>query len=406
MSAKIQPLQKPDTERSEAVLPLRVVDPGERAEKAKASNTSSRTRGLGWIIIPALMMALAAAGYWYGPVLLERVAPGLLPEAQQTTSNTAAPSVVPRIDEVIGLGKLMPEGDVIAIAAPFGSGDARIAELRVREGEVVERNSIIAVLDSEPALQAAIESARANLEVQRAILEQTKSGSSASRDEALASLESARSARDVAKLEFDRTATLLRRGIVSQSLYDQRRTTLDQAERTLQRAETTYSRFDETRSSGRQDIIVAERRVTASEAELRRVENDAEKAFIRAPVSGTILTVENQIGERPSSTGIATMANLERMTAEVEIYQTSIGLVAVGQKATLEADAFSEPLSGVVSRIGLEVRRQSVIDSSPAANTDARVVKVHVDLNGESTIRARPYTNMQITARIAVDQAQ
>jgi HlyD family secretion protein len=96
------------------------------------------------------------------------------------------------------------------------------------------------------------------------------------------------------------------------------------------------------------------------------------------------------------------LGDLSRMTAELEVYQTQIGQVAVGDAVSVTAEALPRPLSGAVTRIGLEVGRQTLTDASPAANTDARVVKVYVRLDAESAAVAQRYTNLQVLGRIAV----
>ncbi|HKG19187.1 MAG TPA: hypothetical protein VKB00_05575, partial [Candidatus Limnocylindrales bacterium] len=69
---------------------------------------------------------------------------------------------------------------------------------------------------------------------------------------------------------------------------------------------------------------------------------------------------------------------------------------------TVSADALPRALRGTVTRMGLEVGRQTLTDASPAANTDARVVKVYVRLDPESSSVARRYTNLQVVGRVAV----
>jgi HlyD family secretion protein len=97
------------------------------------------------------------------------------------------------------------------------------------------------------------------------------------------------------------------------------------------------------------------------------------------------------------------LGDLTRMTAELEVYQTQVGRVDVGDAVTVTADALPRPLTGVVTRIGLEVGRQTLTDASPAANTDARVVKVYVRLDPDSSRAARRFTNLQVRGRIAVE---
>jgi HlyD family secretion protein len=90
------------------------------------------------------------------------------------------------------------------------------------------------------------------------------------------------------------------------------------------------------------------------------------------------------------------------MTAEAEVFQTAIGAVTLGAPVTLTAEALPDALHGTVSRIGLEVGSQTLVDASPAARTDARVVRVQIALDPASSEAARRYTNLQVLARIEV----
>ncbi len=65
----------------------------------------------------------------------------------------------------MALGRIIPRGDVISVATPSGAGDARIAELRVSVGDLVDAGDILAVLDNLPQLQSAVISAEAALNV-------------------------------------------------------------------------------------------------------------------------------------------------------------------------------------------------------------------------------------------------
>jgi HlyD family secretion protein len=392
-----EPIEKENQASPEASvrLPLIVVE-RENSKPPVPQRNGSRVKRLAFMI--GALMAMSAVIYWYSPMLMEKLRGASLPVAA-----TNAPSEKPVI---FGLGTLVPEGNVVSVALPFGAGDARIASLNVKEGDHVEQNQIIAVLDSEPTLQVAIASAKANLAVQRAIVEQTRLSSISSRQEAQASLDSAKATLENARLDFERTASLLKKGAVARTSFDAKQAALLVAQRAVDKSSATLSRFDQSQTSGRQDIMVAEMRVLASEAELAKATRDLAKAYVRAPISGTILSLENQIGEKPESTGFATMANLDRMTAEVEVYQNSVGGLRVGSTVSLTADAFKTPLTGKISRIGLEVKKQTMIDSTPAANTDARVVKAYVALDSASSTLARPFTNLQMTARIDTAASQ
>ncbi len=309
---------------------------------------------------------------------------------------TAAPRVV------VALGRLTPEDDVITVAPPFGSSDARIASLLVKEGSRVAQGAVLAVLDNEAALRAAAEAARAAVAVREAALTQTRATIAASRDEARASLARAQSVLQNAQREFERADELRRRGFAADATYDQRRAVRDQAQREVEAAQATLSRFERTDIDAQPDVLVAARNLDAARADLTRAESDLDRAFVRAPIAGTVLTIHVRPGEKPGSKGVLNLGDLTQMTAELEVYQTQIGQVTAGDLVRVTADALPRPLAGQVTRIGLEVGRQTLTDASPAANTDARVVKVYVRLDSESSEVAQRYTNLQVIGRITV----
>lgn len=302
---------------------------------------------------------------------------------------------------VVGLGRLLPEGEVRTISAPYGAGDARIAELKVREGDRVARGEVLAILDNERALQAALTSARLTLAARDAAAAQVRATVRASRDEASAALGRAENALQNAQRELERAEQLRRGGYTAEATHDLRRTAVTDAVREVERLKATLSRYGGNLDA-QPDVVLAVRTRDSAEADVGRAESDLEKAFVRAPISGTILSIEARPGEKPGVQGIMKLGDIDHMKAEVEVYQAQIGRVAVGDAVDLSAEALPRVLQGRVSRIGLEVGRQSLTDTSPAANTDARVVRVTVALDPEMSRVAARFTNLQVTARITV----
>jgi len=366
--------------------------------------------------VPLIWLLVATGGvvglYFQPPGLQKMMAVLGLQPGGGTSSPIAVPVQRPAPDAavsaalarrvVVGLGKLLPEGDVTTIAPPFGANDARIAALKVKEGDRVEQGAVLAVLDNEAQLQAALAGARAAVDVRQAGLDQTLSTVGASRDEANAALARAQSAAGNAASDLDRTQALRKKGFVSDAVYDQKRAASDQAQREVEKAKATLSRYTAGKVESQPDVVVAARNLDAAKADLARATQDLEKAYVRAPIAGTVLTVHVRAGEKPGTKGILNLGNIDRMTVEAEIYQTQIGAVAVGNGVEIKAEALPQPLHGTVTRIGLEVGRQVMTDANPAANTDARVVKVYVDLDEASSMTAQRFTNLQVTTRISV----
>jgi len=398
-----------ETER----LPLLLVQraPGD------APAPSRLRRGLRLASLIPLIMGLVALGgflglYFQPPGLQKLMAmldlqpgggtssPIVVPVTQKDPAQGRAAAVNAAQAAVVGLGRLLPEGEVVIVAPPFGTGDARVASLKVAEGDKVEQGAVLAVLDNEPTLLAAVTTARAQLSAREATLAQVKASVQASRNEAGATLARAETTYQNAIREFERVETLRQRGFAAEQNYDQRRAARDEAWHEVQRAQAQLSRYGSGRLDEQADVHVAERNVDTAKADLARALADLDKAYVRAPITATVLTVHVRSGEKPGTQGLMNLGNIERMTVEVEVYQTQIGRVGLGNPVEVTAEALPQPLHGRVTRIGLEVGRQTAVDADPAANTDARVVKVTAALEPDASRLARRLTNLQVTARI------
>ena len=97
-----------------------------------------------------------------------------------------------------------------------------------------------------------------------------------------------------------------------------------------------------------------------------------------------------------------TIGDTARMKLEIEVHQAHISQVHAGD--TVQAQAGGTTLTGTLTHVGLEVVRQSLVDTSPAANADARVFRVTAELDTASSARASRLSNLQVVARIVPRQ--
>ncbi|TDT77457.1 HlyD family secretion protein [Litoreibacter halocynthiae] len=364
-------------------------------------------------LIPLLMLTLftgAVIGMYFQPPGLRVFfnATGLQPGAGTETPIAVAIQQVEKQEQVavvsegdvVALGRIIPLGDVISVATPSGAGDARIAEIRVSRGDVVAASDVLAVLDNLPQLQSIATSAKANLGVREANLAQTRASILASQAEAKATLERAETTANAASADLTRMTSLLERGVTTRAEFDETVARANEAGRDVERAIATLSRYATGSDTVQADIAVAEANLEAARADLARATQDLERAYVRAPVQGTVLDINARAGERPPSSGVVDLGDTSQMTVEVEVYQTLIGRVTIGDPVTVSARALSQELSGTVTAIGLEIGRQSITSDNPAANTDARVVDVIVTLDAPSSELARNFTNLEALVRI------
>lgn len=279
-----------------------------------------------------------------GVVLYQRLQPARPPAA--AVARPPAP-----VEAVAALGQLEPDGDVRILAAPITGigGSPRITELLVAEGDRVRAGQLLARFDNQPLQRAELELIRTRIaNLSRRLTIQT---------------------RDLARYR-----TLARDGAFSAADLD----VLEQ--RTLE----LQGQLQEARAS------------------LVKARTDLVNTELRAPINGTVLRIQSRVGERPSDKGILELGASDRMEASVEVYESDIDRVRVGQAVSLTSEngGFDGTLRGTVSRISPQVRQREVLSTDPTGDADARVVEVRVRLDPNDGARVATLSGLKVIARL------
>jgi HlyD family secretion protein len=145
-------------------------------------------------------------------------------------------------------------------------------------------------------------------------------------------------------------------------------------------------------------LDTAQLKVDTARADLVAVQAVLDLDVVRAPVHGQIVKIYARRGERVGPNGFAEIAQTDQMFAVAEVYETDIGRVKVGQRATVKSPAFDGELAGAVDRIGMKIGKQDVLNTDPIARTDARVVEVRVKL--DDSAKAAGLSNLQVEVAI------
>jgi HlyD family secretion protein len=356
-------------------------------------------------------------------------------QSTQAELAQAARNNPPEIRTVTALGRLEPKGEVIKLSAPTSSQENRVEQLLVKEGDRIKAGQVVAVLDSRDRLQAALAEAKEEVRVAQAKLGVTKAGAKRgeidtqraeiARIEAesqgninaqMATVSRLESELRNAQLEFNRYEALYQDGAVSASERDSKRLTLETAQKSLQEAQASLTRLrttlpqelDKARATLDQTAEVRPVDVNSSQAEVSRAiatRNQAqvnlEQAFVRSPIDGEVLYIHTRPGEVVSSDGIVELGQTRQMQAIAEVYQSDVAHVKLGQPVRVTSDSIPGELQGTVERIGSQVMRQTIVNTDPSANIDARVVEVHVTLDKASSLKAAKFTNLQVNVVIA-----
>ena len=305
--------------------------------------------------------------------------------------------------DIVSLGRLQPAGGIVSVALPQGAGDARIDRILVDDGDVVAKGDVLAVLDSLVLFESALNSAESTLAIRRAALSQVKVQVAAAEAELRAQIRGAEASLARSERELARVSSLLGTGVSTQAILEEAERAADTARADLDRLRASMTRYESGPDDQQVDIAVATADLAAAEAAVEQARRDLDRARVLAPQDGAIIEVSARAGERPPADGLLWMGDTARMEAELEVFQTMVPRVAVGQSVSLVSGVLGdEQLTGTVSRIGTLVGRQSVTADDPAANTDARVLLVTVALDEASSLRAASYVNLEVVARIAV----
>lgn len=168
----------------------------------------------------------------------------------------------------------------------------------------------------------------------------------------------------------------------------------------LEEAKATLEKIAEVRPV---DIEAAQTEINSAIAQVKRAQSELNQAYIRTPNAGKILKIHTRPGEKISDNGIADVGKTEQMVVVAEVYQTDISKIKVGQKATVNSQAFSGELPGTVKEIGLKVSKQNVFSNQPGENLDSRVVEVKIHLNPEGSKQVEGLTNLQVQVAIQKD---
>jgi HlyD family secretion protein len=151
------------------------------------------------------------------------------------------------------------------------------------------------------------------------------------------------------------------------------------------------------------DVMAAETDVKSAIASQQRAEANLTQAYIKSPQDGQIFEIYARPGEVVGTNGIADIGRTSQMYGVVEVYQSDVPKIRVGQKVKITSSSLTGELQGTVERVGIQVKRQNTINADPTSNIDDRVVEVHVALDPDSSQKAANFTNLQIQAVIELE---
>lgn len=255
------------------------------------------------------------------------------------------------ITEVVtASGKVQPEVEVKLAADVSGE----VVDIFVKEGEVVKKGTLLAKINPEiyvsalDRMVASVNTSKANLDNARSRLKQAESQFIKT------------------ELNYNRTKKLFDEKVISASDF-----------------ETVKSSYEVAKAevdAAKQSVSAAAFGVQSSEASLKESRENLNKTSIFAPVDGTISKLSVEKGERVvgtemmEGTEVIRLANLNEMEVSVDVSESDIIRVHVGDTAAVEIDAYlNRDFAGVVTEIANSANSSSAMSTDQVTNFTVKV---------------------------------
>jgi len=270
-----------------------------------------------FIILGVVLILLVVAASFFG-------GKRELPEVITTTAelNTI-------VERVSASGKIQPELEVSVSAEVSG----QLIELPVKEGDVVAEGDLLAVINPDVYIsarnraQAAVNTTRSNLSSAKAMLASSESGYF------------------VAEKSWDRNQILFLSGVVSQAEFHQ--------------SESAFNAAQANLVSAGEGVKSAEYSILSAQASLQETLDNLSRTTLRAPQAGIVTALVKEVGESVQGNGfvagevVMKISNLGLMEVDIEVNESDIVRVKIGNDAEIEVDAYlDETFKGHVSEIG------------------------------------------------------
>jgi HlyD family secretion protein len=301
------------------------------------------------------------------------------------------------VRSVVATGKIEPVTKVEIKSKANGI----IKALHVDLDSVVNEGDILVELDKEQ-LMAQLRGAEANLLAARAALE----GAEAQLKKNTVEAEGPDA--ELARKNLTRAVSLFAQGLIAQSALDDAQSALDVAENRKHAAQSqlavSQARVAEARAQ------VAQARAAADHSA-----EDLANATIRAPIRGTVLTRDVEIGSPVSSilnlganaTLVMTLGDIDRMFVRGRVDEADIGRLRLDQPARIRVETFKDQVfKGRVTQIspmGVEKDNVTSFEVRVSIDNPEMALKANMTANAEVVLEEHEHALLIPEAAVSYD---
>ena len=265
-----------------------------------------------------------------------------------------------------------PAGTAVIAGDP--AGGSNLLELRIKDGQTVKRDEVIAVLSNYPKADVALRMTEADVTKIKQMRETMLTGSrvtqiamqeaaikTAIEQNKLGALERTRSGKppDVKELE----ASLAEQGL------ERQRATLQLMKQNLA-----------------DDLKQIEIDISNTMAKLDSARRTREEALVRSPFDGVVVQIFSRQGERVSPNGIAKIVDMSQLRVLADVDELNVSRLAPGGKVEVTFRGSPTVYKGTIARVAPTVKRMQRVEPDGGSSTDARVVQVEITLDDTSSM--------------------
>lgn len=301
-----------------------------------------------------------------------------------TTASANAPAAQgPRnLLLVAGPGRVEPISEDIKIGSELSG---KLRSVNVEEGSSVRKGQVLAMLENDD-YHAEVLSAEAEVHTKEATLRKVLNGArTQERSEALSTVRAAQAILENAQSEMARRQKLFTAGVISREELERYEREYSVARAQHQETVERHSLVDDR--AREEDIAFAQADLQLAKAHLADARAKYEKTIIRSPIDGTVLRKHHRIGESVSNSStvpdpILTIGDTTVLRVRVDVDETDVSKVHVGQKAYVTADAFDkQQFWGHVVQVGEQLGPKNVRTDEPTERVDRKILETLVELD-------------------------
>lgn len=281
--------------------------------------------------------------------------------------SSAAPEVMANVlklerktlEHIISVKSPLEGIEKAEVASPL---NYEIIDIKVKEGDIVEKGQVLAVLDSEE-LEKQIEFEENQIELSKLETEDSIRVMQIEYDKAFSNLKELEEA-------YLQNKELYENGVITEEAFKKVENNLADSKISIESYNAVNGKIVMTQAD--------KKRIEIQEKQLQLKKEDLEKVHIKSPIDGTVTRVNVNIGRYAKDTEngapMFIVENLEKLQMKVAVSEFDVGKIKLNQEAEIYSDILGKEFAkGIIARISPTAEQKD-------NNTMERVIPVLIDI--------------------------